>query len=217
MAITLLNHLTAAGTSTFTSPSGDTTGASLLVLALTEASAGLATISDSKGNTWTLLTEQTGTPSCRLYYVANPVVGTSHTFTATGAAMLAVISVAWFGGVQKASPFDVQSGAVNAAFVNTAQPGSVLPGISNELVVSAFAWISALTVTSVTGMVITDQTNFSAAANYGGGLAYVVQTGAPASANPTWNFSATLGGSVVAATFRAAWGGSPSDTPFRSS
>jgi hypothetical protein len=215
MAVTLLGHLAASGTTTYTSAPGNTLGASLIVVGVSEASSGLVTLSDSLSNTWVGLTEQTGTPACRLYYCANPLVGASHTFTATGTAMLSVLSVAWFSGTQRALPFDVQSGVANAAFVNGAQPGSLLPSNSNALVVSAYAWVSALTVTSVTGMTITDQTNFAALANYGGGLAYAAQSGPATPMNPSWNFTATIGGSVVAATFRASWGGSFADTPFR--
>lgn len=203
MAIALVSNVKAAGANTFTSGSIDTSGANLLTVVLTEASVGAATLSDSKGNTWTACTEQFNSvnPACVIYYAKNPTVGTGHTFTATGTSHFAVISAAAWSGADTAAPLDQQNGTGGAGFVNTAPPGSVTPTEDNELVLSGFAWASSVTITSVTGSTILDQTDFAGGTNYGGGDAYVIQTAATA-INPAWNFTGTIPGNVVVATFK---------------
>src|SRR5688572_25297499 len=65
----------------------NTTGANLLVVVCTDEGASPATITDSKGNTWSSLTTRSSSLSnVRIHYATPSSVGAGHTFTATGAA-----------------------------------------------------------------------------------------------------------------------------------
>jgi RHS repeat-associated protein len=74
----------------------DTTGATFIIAAVSYNTGLTPTITDSKGNTWTPLTASTvtGTVSERLYYAANPVVGTGYTFSNTATSNFSSICVA---------------------------------------------------------------------------------------------------------------------------
>lgn len=206
MAYGLVAHNASAGASTFTSGAIDTSGASLLVVVVTEATAGGATLTDSKSNTWTKLTEQSAVaPACVIYYAKNPTVGSGHTVTLTGVLFFGVASFSAWSGAETSAPFDQENGTGGGSFTNTAQPGSVTPSVDNELVITGFAWNNNQTMSSVTGCTLLDQTDFSGGNNYGGGAAYVIQTTAGA-VNPTWNFSGTTAGDIVIATFKASAG-----------
>lgn len=210
MAITPIAHVAGAGANTFTTGSINTTGANLLTIVLTENTPGGAAISDSKVNSWTICTEQSNSinPACTIYYCNAPSVGTLHTFTATGSSIFAVISADAWAGADTVSPLGQQNGTGGGAFTNTAAPGSITPALDNELVISGFAWNASMVITSVTGCTILDQTNFSAGVNYGGGAAYAIQTTAIA-INPAWNFTGTLAGNVVVASFKVSSGAVP--------
>lgn len=212
MAIAFVSQVAASGANTFTSGSLDTTGADLLVVVVTENTAGGVTLSDSKSNTWNPLTEQTNSinPSCVIYYAkATGKTGTGHTFTATGSSIFCVLNVMAFSGSDTTAPFDQQNGTGGGSFTSTAAPGSITPTVDNELIISGFAWNASLTITSVTGATAFYQTNFSGGANYGGGGAYAIQTTATA-ANDAWNFTGTIAGNIVTASFKATAGGATS-------
>jgi hypothetical protein len=57
----------------------------------------------------------TGLVPERLYYAANPTVGSGHTFSYTGASNFSSIFVAAFSGVATSSPFDKENGATSSA------------------------------------------------------------------------------------------------------
>ncbi len=211
MSYALVSNVQAAGANTFTSGAIDTSGASLIVVAITESGANSVTLSDSKGNTWFRLTQRdliTGSSQLCLAYAKNPTVGSGHTFTATGSSFFAVLSVAAFSGADLTSPFDQEGvGGGGAGSSTGQQSGSVTPSADNELIISAAAWSTSITVTSVTGMTLIGQTDFAGGTNYGGGIAYAVQTTAT-TVNPAWNWT---GGAVASnfdtATFKVAAGG----------
>jgi hypothetical protein len=206
MSYAFIGHISAAGPNTFTSSALDTTGADFIAIVVTENTAGSATISDSKSNTWNILSEQTNSinPSCVIYYAAaTGKTGSGHTFTATGSSIFSVLTVMAFSGAKVSAPIDVQAGTGGAGFVNTAAPGSITPTEDNELIISGFAWNAAMTITSVTGATAFFQTNFTGGTNYGGGGAYVIQTTAGA-INMAWNFSGSVAGNIVTASFKAA-------------
>lgn len=217
MAASLLAHVAVAGVNGGTSAAIDTRTASILIAVVASATSGSATLSGSLSNTWTLLTAQSGTPTCQMAYVLRPIVGASHTFTLAGAASLSAVSVGAFGGTDirvANSTYDGQNGSTSAAYINAALPGAMIPTMTHMLVVTGLAWGSIATVSSVDpAMTVTDQTNFVNLANYGCALAYLRQD-VQASINPQWNFGLTMAGSCVLAAFRAAFGGSNQDLPF---
>lgn len=178
-----------------TTPGIDTTGATLIVIGLTQLNAvTFSTISDSNSNTWTPLTAQIGAsqPYSQLFYCISPIVGPGHTFTATGGAFIvgSIMVQAWKGGT---GTFDVQSGATG--FGTTLQTGSVTPSVNNSLIVTALSVDNSPTsIDSVSGgFAISD----SSIAQTPGGMAWFVQ-GTAAAINPTWSW--TSAGSDAAAT-----------------
>jgi hypothetical protein len=189
----------------------DTTGANLLVLVASwYAGVGNPTISDSKGNSWTPLTQQDGAApgfaSVRMYYSVPSSVGSGHTFSLTGADTYCTISVDAFSGAH-ASPYTSQENGSASGGVQQAA-GSVTPSEDNCVVVTGLAAPEALgAVPSVSGYTA-DATNYIAATAMAGGIAYQIQTTATAT-NPlwTWTGSPDTGAAAVVAVFKAAAGG----------
>ena len=124
MAFSLVAN-TAKGTAdtvSVTTDAIDTTGADLIVIntaTFITSDRGVA-VTDSKGNTWTPLTQYDGSDSTtRLYYSLNPTVGTGHTFTATSTGTVAVvypsIQVSAWSGAHDTASYDVENGATGSA------------------------------------------------------------------------------------------------------
>jgi hypothetical protein len=202
MAIALIAHVSAnsAGNASVTSSAIDTTGATLLVANLSYYNlAATAQLTDFYNNTWTPLPLQFQTDaSGRLFYCANPTVGTGHTFTLTNGAYSAV-AVAAFSGVNQLAPLDVSSGAPGTSA--SATGGSVTPTNANSLVISGCAARNTGNITGVGGgFTITD--NVSTGAVIDSALAYLIQTAATA-ANPAWALSGSLNWGVTNAVFIA--------------
>lgn len=178
-----------------TTPAIDTTGATIIVVALGQINLiAICAITDSKGNTYTPLTAQTGAPFpySRLFYCISPIVGSGHTFTADngGANIQGGIAVQAFSG---GSPvFDVENG-VNSGFGNSQQPGSVTPSVNNSLIVTAVCTDNdGITFAINSGFTITDSVDTGTGGAFvsGFGLAYLVQ-GTAGAINPTWSWSGT--------------------------
>jgi RHS repeat-associated protein len=162
------------------------------------------TLSDNKGNTWTPLTASTvtGTVTERLYYVANPTVGSGHTFSDTGTSNFASICVAAFSGVATSSPFDKENGATSSA--STIQTGSVTPSLNQELLVSGLGWNVARTTyppTLDSSFTVSTSSNFLASNHYGCSIGYLVQSNA-AAVNPTWSLGSAQSDAARIATFK---------------
>jgi hypothetical protein len=100
-------------------PAINTTGATLLVAA-TAYTVSL-TLSDSKSNVWTALTEQNNTVRTRFYYVINPIVGSGHTFTGVGT----VPNIVVFAYSGTTPTFIAETGANSSG--TTIQPGALTP------------------------------------------------------------------------------------------
>lgn len=185
-----------------TTSSVDTTGANLLVAAVSYLSfSALTPIADSKSNTWTPLTnQQTNGKSVRLFYVYNPTVGTGHTFTGgNGTSLFPSISVIALSG-SASSPFDQENGntTIGSATIST---GSVTPGQDNEILVAAVG--SDLVLSSIDSGFTLDE-NPSGPQGLTCGLAHLIETTATAQ-NPTFTHTASSGSAAAAiATFKAA-------------
>ncbi len=179
----------------------DTTGANLIVIGVTWYSQVQdMTLSDSKGNTWTPLTQVDKDDwTTQMFYAYAPTVGSGHTFTAGGSATYSTIEVsAWSGAAS--SPFDQQSTfQTNGSSI---QPGSITPTEDNELVVTHFGQRDNANPGTVnSGYTITDAFGNLGGHALGGSMAYIIQTSAAAT-NPTWS---TDSGGLVAliASFKA--------------
>lgn len=218
MAIALVSNTSAASVAgaNITTAGIDTTGATLLFVHIAFLSSGGRTmsVSDSKGNTWTALTHRAGSGGAltlQVYYVANPTVGTGHTFTATngGANAFPGITAQAFSGVIATSPFDLENGAdISAA--STFQPGSVTPSEGNELVITGIQQnVAASFPFTIDGSYnLLGQVTADGGDCIGVATAYIVQTTALAT-NPTWTPASGSGldASLSIATFKSSGGG----------
>jgi|WetSurMetagenome_2_1015567.scaffolds.fasta_scaffold08824_5 hypothetical protein len=202
--ITLISNTSKAGTlDTVTTDAIDTSGANLIVVGLSYNNGSTPVLTDNKGNSYTALTAQAVSANgvSRLYYCVSPNVGSGHTFTNAVAGNYCSICVEAFSGVKVAVPFDRQNGANNAAASSLAT-GNVIPNANNEVIVTHFMFSVAATASIDGGFTLTNQTNFGTGVNYGGAMAYLIQTAAT-SANPNWSEDGGATGiAATIATFR---------------
>lgn len=211
MAYSLLVHTSAGSPDSFavTTSAIDTTGADLIIV-----SAGWFgnvspfNITDSKGNSWTALTQQTEGSGvrARLWYVQNPTVGSGHTFTTDmsgGVGYPSIDVTAWSGSVS--TPFDVENG--NTGNASTIQPGSITPSVDNCLVVTGLSFDnnSGGAVSIDSGFTIAETVAYESTHHEGSALAYKIQTTAGA-VNPTWNITTSAPIAATIAAFKAAAG-----------
>lgn len=215
-AIAIVQSVSAGSSDTgdsVTTAAVDTTGANGIVCAVADFTSPAATISDSKSNTYTGLTRQdAGAPAIRLYYVANPTVGSGHTFTASNTDSFPSIACLALSGTNTTTFYDgTENGAVdNTASSQSIQPGSVTPSEDNTIVVTAFGVYSSGTGHTINGSYTIEETvTFGPGEHIGVVLAYWIQTTATAT-NPTWSWTTNDYAATVIAPFRSSGGGGPS-------
>lgn len=188
-----------------TTPAINTTGATLIILSTTYSSS--ATVSDSKGNTWTGLTTKTtgGGATAQLFYCLSPTTDSAHTFTISGV-VGAIIATAFSSATAPA--FDVQQGGVvsGATFGTVAMFGSftLTPTNANSLVFAANATATAggfVTYVAASGWTLT--TFKDLATSFGIGSVYQIQTTATAIPDTQHisEFGATVSEANVSAVF----------------
>lgn len=209
MAITVIGHISKVATSSgATTSTLDTTGADTLVF-FTSGVPGAFTVSDSKVNTWTALTQWglAGDEGAQLYYAKNATVGAGHTFTTSGANSFSPVAVLALAGGDLTAPFDVENGT--HVLSTTIQPGSITPGSNNEIVICGYGGDDTGTaVHSIdSGFTKVEDIAFVGGNSFSIALGYIIQTTAGA-VNPTWsgpgsNFTIASG----IASFKAATGG----------
>ena len=192
--IASVSAVSVAGSS-ITTAGIDTTGADLLLAwVANETGLGGATLSDSKGNSWTALTTVTESPEEGILYYSKPTsVGAAHTFTATAAGgAKPSIAVSSFSGSASA-PLDQQNSSSSAAAGTTLATGSVTPTEAAELVITGWACRAQGGALSIDGgFTIGTQTDGDGVNNQTIGLAYLIQTAAAAAA-PTWTSTNSVG------------------------
>jgi hypothetical protein len=196
---------------TVTTSAIDTTGATLLVLAVGAAAAYSSPPTDSKGNTWTPRTTADRGAGVRnkLYYAENPTVGSGHTFTFTETGSSPSICIGAFSGTKTSAVYDTESaGAATANPGTTIQPGSATPSQDNCVLVSGVTHGSdSVSINSS----FTEVVDVGPAANHwSAAMAYKIQTSLGAE-NPTWTEAGADGGGGQAATmavFKSATAGS---------
>ncbi len=209
MSISFVASTKIGGTNGGTTPSIDTTGAKLIVItgAYYGVSAGGPgiTVSDSLGNTWTPLTERgpNGTSNSRHWYCINPTVGTGHTFTSAGTGAIPAIFVTAWSTTGGTFAFDVENGGTvsgNGSFT----VGAVTPSSAPAVVLHGWVQVAAPTVTSEAGWTVAESLPTVGGTNFGGGVAYQIQTTATtvATLTRTSNWSLTEGQASAQAVFR---------------
>lgn len=191
MAFTPLTHGQSSSTdgNGFTSSSIDTTGATLLVVAVADSNAAAAgTLSDSKSNTWTqILSIGSGGGTRATLYYSKPTIGVGpgHTFSITGAANVPTLSYVCYAGGSPTVPLD-QSSDAGGGGISTIQPGSITPSRDNALVVCMLSANTTVITPSIDSGFTLLNAKLSDGVNFeGAGLAYKIQT-TPAAVNPTW-------------------------------
>src|SRR5258708_3690000 len=109
MAISLvISSAVAGGANGGTTAAVDTSGANLLVAYV--ITQGAVTVSDSKSNTWSALTNSVnGFLNGQFFYAKGATTGTGHTFTVSGSSSVSVIQVNAYSGADTVSPFDQQA------------------------------------------------------------------------------------------------------------
>lgn len=215
MAYSFINHVEAAlGVNGGTTGSIDTSGANLLVIALSWYHSGTEpTVSDSKSNTWSgLLKSNTAFTASKIYYCQGGTVGSGHTFTASGTGSYSSMCVLAFSGAA-VTPFDQQNGATATADVTLAT-GSITPTENDEVVIAALSHENNSSgAVSIDGGFTAYKQAYSAGAGEGCGIAYLIQTTATA-ANPTWNITNSSHLSARIASFKAAAATAKAPPPF---
>jgi hypothetical protein len=197
-----------------TSTNADYTGVDLIiaVVGYTDAASGTCgVVQDSSSNTWTTLHTSAANSGEHLdwYYVQAPTVTATMNFTTNcspGGANgtypgLAVLGFA--GSI--ATPQDQKSIGASAGTVTSLQGGNVTPGVSLELIVSA--WMAGGTPTSLSidsGFTLqVNQPGTSVAT--GASIAYIIETSIAAK-NPTWSWTTAETSIVANATFKTSGG-----------
>lgn len=215
MAFTLIDSVIARGTNgnDVTTAAIDTTGANLIVIAGACGDPG-SVITDSKGNTWTPLTEQTGTSDikARLFYAFNPTVGSGHTFTNTQAGDWPSIAVAAYSGAAT-SPFDDENGTPGSVDPSV-ETGQVDPTTDGQLIVTSISHLVAINdqFSIDDGFTLLHQVELVSGQGLGLAFAHKIQVTAAAE-NPTWSWASGSGNAypAVIATFKSGEAGG--DTP----
>lgn len=178
----------AGASSTLTTSAITTTGSSELI-ACVASGVNVSSVSDSKSNTWTALTQRgtSGITVIKCYYAENPTVGASHTFTATISAPdfpgMAVIGVT--GTATSSSLRGENGGATLGAAVNLT-PGSISPG-ATDIAVSAMTLTGTVTSLAIdSGFTISGTASYIAGNSYGISMAY--KTSPSGTESPQWSW-----------------------------
>jgi hypothetical protein len=184
----------------------NTTGANLLVAVLSCFGATPSvTVSDSKSNTWTALTNYLGTDAnVRIYYSVPSSVGTSHSFNAAqagGATPFPSISVSAFSGAH-ATPYTSQV-AGSGGTGTSRQPGSITPSEDNCLVISGVDFNTGTSPSINSSFTIGATSIYVSSYRLGGSIAYLIQTTATV-VNPTWSWTGSVNNAASIAVFKSA-------------
>jgi|SRR6185503_6586296 len=198
MAIPLAH--TTFGANNTPSSAIDTSGASIIFIAVSGTTTTNNPPTDSKGNTWHLIatvTQNSGVYGLYAAYGPGLVVGTGHTAQDLGPNAGYICAFFAFSGFD--GPADKSSTGV-ANFRINCQPGSITPSFNGELIVSVFWNTNHGPTTSVDSGI----TMFDNVAAGGSGISpgYLVQTTA-AAINPTWNSTSAGFNAAVIASFPA--------------
>jgi len=203
MTYALVANAKVGGANGGTTSGIDTSGASLLVVAITTFSVtpSAGELSDSKGNTYTKRTTYSSSSRrVTIFYCTNPTVGSGHTFTYASTNSFSLSLFSAFSGANTSAPYDQENGDNG----NTGQPGSVTPSEDNELVFTAIATdVGSGTPTIDSGFTVIDSAPNVGGSYIGGGIAYKIQTTA-AAVSPAWTWTSSSQLPTSIATFKAA-------------
>lgn len=190
--IAFVDGITAGSTdqNSFTTPAINSTGANFLVVGASDFVAGGAgTPVDNLGNTWNALTSYTdgSLPRTQFFWSVPTTVGSGHTVTFGTPGSNPSVGFAAFSNVN-AAPFDNVVGTSGSS--TSPAGGSITPGASNALIVSAISVFGTVVGGSVNSsfIIMSNLIDRVGGAHFGLGVAYLIQ-GAAATVNPTWTVS----------------------------
>lgn len=151
-----------------------------------------------------------GSVRCRMFYKTAAKISEGTTaslkITATGVGIYASVFVMVFSGAHLTSPVETPSGA-GASGTTTVQPGSITPSQANEVIVSLVGLNGASTSIGINSSFLeavdVPEISFASGSNYGGQMAYLIQTTA-AAVNPTWTRNSANGMVAMQVAFRQA-------------
>ena len=200
----VISHKQGLGETGGTSSAIDTSGANLITL-IVGGTGTPSSVTDNKGNTYTLRATGSGaSQASRIYSATNPTVGSGHTFTVSAPTNTFVsLIVLAFSGADTSSPFD-QNNGVSTDGVTSIQPGSVTPSVNDELLVCSLGLGGDVTNLAI-GSSFTLQENLplGSGVNYAAAGAYKIQTSAGAE-NPQWTWTTSRNAASAIATFKPA-------------
>lgn len=200
---TLLVDTVAGGDSSgVTTGSIDTTGCDFLVAAVGEYAGSSGTsMTDSKGNTWNIITSNNGTTRTHICYCVPTSVGSGHTFSWAGSSVFASIVVAGFSGAH-ASPFDQSNGSTGSSA--TLATGSVTPSEDDELLITSSTSVDSAGVPTInSGFTVVDGLPYSPSNYFSVAMGMKIQTAAGAE-NPTWTWTNSSEVAAKIVTFKKA-------------
>jgi hypothetical protein len=184
MPIALVAH-TSSSSAVGASSAIDTTGATLLLAMMGGDQASQSGVTDSKGNTWTLVRPRkpaTNAAEVALFECWPTSVGSGHTFTPTG--IHASGCFAAFSGVDR-------NYAVLAKTPSTTNaPGSLVLPTTSGLVLAGLSFEAITTISIDSSFTITNQVNFIAGTTFGSAFAYKLT--ASGTVAPTWSWSGSM-------------------------
>lgn len=190
--ITSTSFTTAA--SPTTSSAINTTGATLLVFTVANyvATNPTVSISDSAGNSWTLVSVGGGSDaSANVYYVEAPITSAAHTFSITSSNNYAGCQVAAFSGTATSGVLQASTTAEDYA-TTSIQAGSITPDGAGYLFIAFNAYGGSETEAAGTidsGFTMYDPEAAVFPVNVGATAAYLIDSGT-SPVNPTWSVPA---------------------------
>jgi|SRR5215472_1458018 len=198
----LVAHAGSASVSTISTPV-NCTGATMAVVIINTFTSPAVNPqpSDTSGSTYVQIGTQVGDSSHNSVAIwwTNVTGTTSFHWTANAIAFGAIEGACFSDG---SAPSTVDQ---NSETGNSATPGSVTPGVNNELLVTGYSppQSSSGTPTVGSSFIVTDAFAFNTSGGIGGAMAYKIQTTAGAE-NPAWagTTGGSTNGSAVIATFK---------------
>ena len=173
-----------------TTTATNTTNAKLFVATVQSYKpVGTPTITDSAGNTWTLISRISGAsaPSVSAYYCINPTTSASHTFTVSLANGYASISVNVFSGPNFTyNSFNSNTGGS----VTSIGAGLITPTSTRNLIVTSVNYWIGDAPNSITDSFIITNNIPATGTTLSGSTAYKLNS---AAVNPTWSWTNASG------------------------
>ncbi len=189
-------YLASTGGSGFTSTPVDTVllAPSAIVVAVVDSVGTVTTLTDASSNAYgapAATSSLAGASQVKAWVLTNPILSTAQQWVVdNGLSAAPAFGVLFLTGTASASAVDQSTGATSTTSL-TVQPGSITPGVANEILVTVVGSNQSLAAsTEVDAPFVLDGKLPVSGSNWALGLGYEIQAPGPTARNPTW----TLGG-----------------------